>query len=209
MASICYSDRTFISINIANCCNLKSAWDTHSSKSAVGISRWLRIVSEVWWGHILLHGATITPPILWLISTSWFHSSASSSPLVHRPLWSGRLAPCRIDWLQNPMPFTVCLCCHNCLTILCRRTKENGIFFDRNQQLVKKVFNFHVDAAVCLEKASGWVLITLAIELGCQLASSDNCFPWQDPVGWEKSRAMQGINTGIYPQPSHNSSTCM
>lgn len=64
--------------------------------------------------------------------------------------------------------------------------------------MVGKRFDLSVEDAICLEKAWGRGLIPLAIESGCQLASSDNCFPWQDPVGREKRSAVWGINAGIH-----------
>lgn len=68
--------------------------------------------------------------------------------------------------------------------------------------MVGKRFDLSVEDAICLEKAWGRGLIALAIELGCQLASSDNCFPWQDPVGQEKRSTVWGINAGIHFHPS-------
>lgn len=64
--------------------------------------------------------------------------------------------------------------------------------------MVGKRFDLSVEDAICLEKAWGWGLIALATESGCQLASSDNCFPWQDPVGREKRSAVWRVNAGIH-----------
>lgn len=64
--------------------------------------------------------------------------------------------------------------------------------------MVGKRFDLSVEDAICLEKARGWGLIALAIEPGCQLASSDNCFPWQDPVGREKRSAVWRVDAGIH-----------
>lgn len=64
--------------------------------------------------------------------------------------------------------------------------------------MVGKRFDLSVEDVICLEKAWGWGLIVLAIESGCQLASSDNCFPWQDPVGREKRSPVWGVNAGIH-----------
>lgn len=64
--------------------------------------------------------------------------------------------------------------------------------------MVSKRFDLSVEDAICLEKAWGWGLIALAIESGCQLASSDNCFPWQDPVGREKRSTVWRVNAGIH-----------
>lgn len=64
--------------------------------------------------------------------------------------------------------------------------------------MVGKRFDLSVEDAICLEKAWGWGLIALAIESACQLASSDNCFPWQDPVGREKRSAVWRVNAGIH-----------
>lgn len=45
----------------------------------------------------------------------------------------------------------------------------------------------------------------LAMELGCQLASSDNCFPWQDPDGrGEGERGVESQRGNLFSlQPSH------
>lgn len=193
---------TFISLNVANGWYLKSVCDTEVSENAVGF---LRILAKVGLRYILFQGATIKPRLLWLVSTTRLQPSASSSPLVHPPLRSGGRATCRVDWLQKSNVRYSVFVGSIALLYCAEEQKKMEFSFDRSQQLVKKkkkkkknAFNFHVDSAICLEKASGWVLITLAIELGCQLASSDNCFPWQDPVGGEKRRAMLGINTGIH-----------
>ncbi|TNN70487.1 hypothetical protein EYF80_019222 [Liparis tanakae] len=53
-----------------------------------------------------------------------------------------------------------------------------------------------VGDAICLEKARGRGPI--AMGSGCQLASSDNCFPWQDPVGRERSGAARRVDAGIH-----------
>lgn len=135
--------------------------------------------------------ATMGPPLNRL---SWGLSAPrdpAPSPVSSSPLLQGKS--------------TVLLCVvfvANASSLYCAGEQLNISFSsEKSQQLVKKKKKVSFSCCwcyICLEKASGWVLITLAIELGCQLASSGNCFPWQDPVGWEKRRAMQGINTGIH-----------
>lgn len=71
-----------------------------------------------------------------------------------------------------------------------------------------KRFDSSAENAICLEKARGRGPIALAMERGCQLASSDNCFPWQDPVGREEEERGVGSRRGnpFSPQPGHNCS---
>ena len=72
--------------------------------------------------------------------------------------------------------------------------------------MVSKRFDLSVEDTICLEKAWGWGLLALAMESGCQLASSDNCFPWQDPVGpGEEERSVESQRGNPFSlQPSHN-----
>ena len=98
---------------------------------------------------------------------------------------------------QNQNTFVVHLWIHPIPIALSEGTKGTVYFSDRSQWLGKRL-DLSVEDAICLEKARGRGPIALAIESGCQLASSDNCFPWQDPVGREKESAVWGINTGIH-----------
>lgn len=75
--------------------------------------------------------------------------------------------------------------------------KGNHLFLWQKPGVGKR-FDLSVQDAICLEKARGWGLIALAIEWGCQLASSDNCFPWQDPGGQGKRSTEWRRGAGIH-----------
>lgn len=136
------------------------------------------------YGYSLLDSVVLTAIILF--PSSWHHKATVRTSLnFQRALsWEEfRFSKIKTPLYSLPLypPYIV------------QGNKGNHPFFWQKPMAGKRS-DLSVEDAICLGKAWGWGLIGLATESGCQLASSGNCFPWQDPGGrgkgehWVESR---------------------